>query len=150
MRLHAALTIALTLALAAPLAAADQDVSAGPARVVTSNTEAGDACGGDNGYHLRSASARVELFPGESVGANFDQYCGDQTTQWYETHGTGFFLSADHRVDNNAGPQIYVAYHDNDMNGWHMCGLAIGLVGIPIQLGCLPAGLVVPMVPALP
>ena len=150
MTLHAALVIALALSIPLPLAAADQDVTVGSARIVTSSQDAGDACGGDNGYHMRSASARVEIFPGENVGASFDQYCSDQSSPFFETHGTGFFLTADHRVDNNAGPQVYVAYSDSDMNGWHACGLWVSVIGVPLQLGCLPAGTKVPLLPALP
>lgn len=140
----------LAMALAVPLAAADQDVSVGPARVTTANSGWGDPCGGANGYHVRSASARVEYYPGESVGANFDQWCADQTSPWYDVHGTGFFLTVDRRVDQNPGPQVYVAYSDTEMNGWRWCGLAIGVVGVPLQVGCLPADTKVPMLPALP
>lgn len=149
---YAALPIALTLAfaLAMPLAVADQDVVAGPARVVTANQDSGDACGGENGYHVRSASARVEIYPGESVGADFSQYCSDQSSPWFENHGSGFFLAADHRVDQNAGPQVYVAYSDYDMNGWRWCGLQAGVAGVPLQLGCLPMGTKLPLLPALP
>ena len=144
------ITLLMALALAAPLAAADQDVSVGPARVVTANQDSGDACGGANGYHTRVATAEVEIVEDEAVGASANQYCSDQTDTWFDWHASGFFVNAYHRVDSNYGPQVYVSYSDTEMSGLHMCGLTVGVAGLPIQLGCLPAGVVVPLAPALP
>ena len=144
------LLLALALLTALPLAAADQDQTVGPARVVTTNQDTGDACGGENGYHMRTASAEVEVLEDEAVGASFAQWCSDQTSPFFTNQGSGLFVQAYHRVDGNYGPQVYASYSDADVNGWHMCGLVLGVAGVPVHLGCLPAGLTVPLVPALP
>lgn len=148
MKLALALTIALTLA--APLTSADQSVQQGPVSAYTQSSDVGDECGGDNSYHYRTAEARVTLFPGETVGASFAHWCVDQSGPGWYNHGGGLYATVDHRVDNNAGPQAYAGYSDNDMNGWHMCGLWIGAVGLPTQWGCLPAGTQIPLLPPLP
>lgn len=152
MRLHATLLIALTLAL--PLAAADQDIEAGPVSASTANTESGDECGGTSGYHQRTALVSVDIAEDESLEAYFYQTCSDQDFGSGEFHSRGLFVGADHRVDGNTGPQVYVAQSDTvftfDNGEMHMCGTWIGALGVTFALGCMPLGTQVPMAPSLP
>lgn len=151
------LAVLLALLAFAPLAAADQDESVGPARVRTVNAETGDGCGGSNGSESRFAEASLRATDEEEIFVRFSQYCNawDNSAQHgFDSYGKneGGDVTAGRRHDGNQGPyaSAYWNDHQETFDVWesHWCGSGVYVAGPAIHLGCTPVR--VPMAPALP
>lgn len=149
----------LTIALLMPLAAADQDVSAGPATAETTTADGGTCEMGSNGSSLRNANARVQLTPNESVFADATSACSsnawsDGSGNYWNAESSVLGVSAGRQTDNTWGPFVSVNWFDNRQEtNWgstHFCGSQVYASGPAVFLGCWPNGESPPMLPALP
>lgn len=155
--------LALLLLASAPLAAADQDIAVGPARVETRNATYGDGscepgAAGSGGSQSRDAWVGVDVTEHESVGVLVLQSCSayawndgfsDNSEQW--NMGS---VQVGRFSDGNPGPVVMFQYVDHryDYGGseGHHCGSQVYASGPALVLGCFPDGGQWPMLPALP
>lgn len=149
----------LMIALLLPLAAADQDVTLGPATVKTVNVQNGTCESGSTGNVMHGASARVQLTQHEAVFADASSSCYSTAwsdhdgNYWNETTRT-LGVYAGRQTDNAWGPFVAVSWFDQRQEStWsntHWCGSQVYASGPVVFLGCWPEGGAPPMLPALP
>lgn len=149
----------LTIAICLPLAAADQDVSAGPASAETTTTDTGTCEMGSNGSSTRAATARAQLTQNESVFVDARSSCyanawSDGSGNYWNSQSSYLGANAGRQTDNAWGPYASIAWFDNrDEANWgqnHFCGSQVYASGPSLLLGCWPDGERPPMLPALP
>lgn len=152
--------VLLATALLLPLAAADQNLAAGPASVKTQNTQWGNGCeSGDTGGEWRDAHANVAATEHESVFVDAASSCN----AWSWNDGMGnyenqtwhnFGVAAGRQTDSSWGPYVqYYAWDQRDENSWstwHACGSQLYASGLALLLGCMPNGMAPPTLPELP
>lgn len=151
--------LALALVLLAPLALANQDISAGPATLTTTTFDGGDGCGGANGSHVRDAHATIQIDAQNSLQADAGQSCYDYTDaghQW-ESHGNSTFVGVWRQGPSQSyGPAVFYSwttYHYADAYGgdFENCQSNVYVAGPAVSPGCPSMdGSGAPMVLVLP
>ena len=148
--------LALALATLAPVAAADQSLSAGPASVLTQNASWGD---GDcdpaaSGGQARYARASVEITPRDELVLQAGQSCSTWTDGTFSDDAQSGFVHVGRSADQNAGPYAQLNWLDwrYGADGYEdrTCYTQVYASGLVLSLGCLPAGERWPTMPALP
>ncbi|GEM_PF-3906940 len=149
----------LALLLLSPLALANQNLSAGPASVVTMTSDNGDGCGGANGSHVRDARVVVPIDSRNSLVVDASQSCYDSTdtTYGYESHGNNTGVSvARMGPGQSSGPSAgagWGTFHYSDRYGGELdqCYSGVYALGTGVSPGCPTLdGSGAPMLPYLP
>lgn len=143
--------LVLSLALA-PLAAADQSITAGPARAETINGTWGDGCGGPNGGDTRTIVVNVDdPRGGGSTTAVADWSCARYDFGAGDYHFRTFSVYASNTQFNTPGPSAYYSWYGGTTPSYSFCGSHVGTGATYVSLGCpAPDGSAPPMIPALP
>jgi hypothetical protein len=128
----------LALFLVAPLAAADQDLSQGPARVQTTHFTEYGSCAAGNGYEGSSAEATVTLSETQGLDARYIETCRAYTDGGYADHEARQSFAA---YRYNEGAYAYALYYDwqgyQNNGGYHYCRDSLTVAGVSPEFGCI-------------